>query len=200
MMSIFRTFTKQFRRDLGDKYANFSELSMNEKKYSTDIQDIGSPITIMAIHGGKIEPGTSAIAKKIAGNNFNYYCFNGEKPRNNWDLHISSYAFDEPYAIDLVKRSELVVTIHGCLGKGNIAYTGGDNYELRLQLEKAINDKNVQSKIHPKFHGEGAMNICNKGTNHLGGVQFELTGWLRCFSYFRRRKFINSVRQVLLSY
>lgn len=99
----------------------------------------------------------------------------------------------------LALRSELVITIHGCVGQGKVAYTGGNNNELRLRLEKELNGKSIQSRIHPRFHGKGINNICNKVISALGGIQFELTGWLRCFSLFKRRLFINTVRQVLLS-
>ena len=172
---------------------------MNEDKFSVEVQDIGSPITIMAIHGGRIEPGTSNIAKAIAGKNFNYYCFNGEKLRNNWDLHITSGLFDDQQALALASRSELVITIHGCVGPGKVAFTGGNNDALRFKLEKELNEKSVQSRLHPTFDGQGIENICNKGISALGGIQFELTGWLRCFSLFKRRRFINTVRRVLLS-
>ncbi|MBA6350058.1 poly-gamma-glutamate hydrolase family protein [Colwellia sp. BRX8-9] len=56
----------------------FLELSMNEDKFSVEVQDIGSPITIMAIHGGRIEPGTSNIVKAIAGRDFNIIALMGK--------------------------------------------------------------------------------------------------------------------------
>lgn len=199
MNSILKKIINKTRHRSGDKYDSFLELSMNEDKFSVEVQDIGAPITIMAIHGGRIEPGTSNIAKTIAGRDFNYYCFNGEKLTHNWDLHITSDLFDDQQALALASRSELVITIHGCVGSGKVAYTGGNNEVLRLMLEKELNDKSIQSRAHPTFNGQGFNNICNKGIGSMGGVQFELTGWLRCFSLFKRRRFINTVRQVLLS-
>jgi phage replication-related protein YjqB (UPF0714/DUF867 family) len=75
----------------------------------------------MAIHGGKIEPGTSSLAKRIAGDTFNYYSFSGRKWRHNWGLHITSTAFDEPVALSFASSSAVVVTLHGCMGRGAIA-------------------------------------------------------------------------------
>jgi phage replication-related protein YjqB (UPF0714/DUF867 family) len=47
------------------------------------------------------------IAKAIAGKDFNYYCFNGEKFRNNCDLHITNDLFDDKKALALVTISRL---------------------------------------------------------------------------------------------
>ncbi|WP_350340062.1 poly-gamma-glutamate hydrolase family protein [Halomonas sp. A3H3] len=159
--------------------------------------DRGSPITIMAIHGGKIEPGTSSLAKRIAGDTFNYYSFSGHKRRHNWDLHITSTAFDEPAALALASRSAVVVTIHGCMGRDAIAYTGGDNVELRQLLEAELNRAGIKSQPHPVVHGRGNHNICNQ--SQQGGLQLELTPRLRLcpFAWRKRRVFIDRVRRVL---
>lgn len=190
---------KGWIRQRGDHYSSFAELKSEQPHgaFSIEIADRGSPITIMAIHGGKIEPGTSSLAKRIAGNTFNYYSFSGNKKRHNWDLHITSTAFDEPAALALASRSALVITIHGCMGRGAIVYTGGDNVELRQQLESDLKRAGVKSQPHPIFHGRGNHNICNQG--HQRGLQLELTPRLRLcpFAWQKRRVFIDRVRRVL---
>ena len=63
-----------------DTYCCFAELKNHEelnKDYKISISDVGSGISIIAPHGGKIEPGTSDIARKIATERSNYYCFEG---------------------------------------------------------------------------------------------------------------------------
>lgn len=190
---------KGWIRQRGDHYSSFAELKSEQPQvaFSIEIADRGSPITIMAIHGGKIEPGTSSLAKRIAGDTFNYYSFRGNKKRHNWDLHITSTAFDEPAALALASRSALVITIHGCMGRGAIVYTGGDNVELRQQLESDLKRAGVKSQPHPIFHGRGNHNICNQG--HQRGLQLELTPRLRLcpFAWQKRRVFIDRVRRVL---
>ena len=60
----------------GDVYHNFVELKMHEtlnKDYIISISDVGSPVTIIAPHGGKIEPRTSDLTRLIAEENYNYY-------------------------------------------------------------------------------------------------------------------------------
>lgn len=190
---------KGWIRQRGDRYNSFAELKSEQPQgaFSIEIADKGSTITIMAIHGGKIEPGTSSLAKRIAGDTFNYYSFSGHKRRHNWDLHITSTVFDEPAALALASRSAVVVTIHGCMGRGAIAYTGGDNVELRQQLEAGLNRAGIKSQLHPVFHGRGNHNICNQ--SQQGGLQLELTPRLRLcpFAWRKRCVFIDRVRRVL---
>ena len=67
-----------------DKYLDFKTLAVNEtlnRDYQILLQDLGSDITIVAPHGGLIEPGTSLITKLIAGDTYNYYCFEGIKKK-----------------------------------------------------------------------------------------------------------------------
>ncbi|WP_159437896.1 poly-gamma-glutamate hydrolase family protein [Vreelandella massiliensis] len=190
---------KGWIRHRGDRYSNFSALACEQPNgaFSITYADRGSPITIMAIHGGKIEPGTSSLAKRIAGKRFNYYSFSGDKKRHNWDLHITSTAFDEPVALALADRSAVVVTLHGCMGRGTVAYTGGDNVELCQQMENVLNCAGVKSRPHPIFHGHGRNNICNRGQH--GGLQLELTPRLRLcpYAWRKRRILVDRIQKLL---
>ena len=88
-----------------DKYANYKELSAHQqigKDYTIHIQYALPDIVILAIHGGRIEAGTSEIARGIAGERWSFYDFRGKKKKNNRDLHITSTCFDEPRALNLV--------------------------------------------------------------------------------------------------
>ena len=111
-----------------DTYSCFAELKKNEaqnKDYKISISDVGSGITIIAPHGGKIEPGTSDIARKIAKERFNCYCFEGVKKESNGRLHITSHNFDEPTAEKIIGGSHTVVAIHACTGNEKFVYLGG---------------------------------------------------------------------------
>ena len=52
-----------------DKYRTFAELAANEspESYRIVTTDRGSQVAVAALHGGAIEPGTSEIARAIAG-------------------------------------------------------------------------------------------------------------------------------------
>ena len=57
-----------------DKYSSFEELQRHEtldKDFTLSFRNAGSRVTIIAPHGGKIEPRTSDLAKRIAGENYN---------------------------------------------------------------------------------------------------------------------------------
>lgn len=175
--------TELFESKLGkDIYDSFSHLAAHEtlnKDYQILIQDVGSDITIVAPHGGRIEPNTSAIAVKTAGDHYNYYCFEGIKPEKNQDLHITSHRFDEPRALSLVSRSEIIVTIHACAQKKQVIYTGGLFERLILHIQEHLTTSGIRVSRHQdRYPGMHRDNICNKGRLKKG-VQLEISRGLR---------------------
>ncbi|RTL18772.1 MAG: replication protein [Rhodocyclaceae bacterium] len=190
---------KNLIRTRRDRYCSFDELSNHEAADNFHIESVdrGSPITIMAIHGGRIEPGTTWLAKALARDEFNLYCFNGKRRRNNWDLHITSTAFDEPQALKLAEKSQLVVTVHGCVGWKQIVYVGGDNRALGTCIVQSLRAKGLSSGEHPVFSGRGSANICNKGAQP--GIQLELTTGFRIspFAIAARSSFLEILHEEL---
>ena len=165
-----------------DTYKSYSALRIHHelnKDYKICISNVGSPITIIAPHGGKIEPRTSELAKMIAGANYNYYCFEGIKKRDNAHLHITSHRFDEPQAVELVSRSNVVVAVHACTGNAGVVHMGGLDKDLKNKVAKELKARKIRaSKDHPGFQGSNPNNICNRGTTGKG-VQLEITRDLR---------------------
>ena len=164
-----------------DKYSNFKTLAANEilnRDYSIQIQDIGSNITIIAPHGGLIEPRTSLIAKLISGDTYNHYCFEGIKEKNNHDLHITSHRFDEPSALDLILSSDVIITIHACKDKEELIYIGGGFKKLASDIQGALENLNIKILKNERFLGAHPNNICNKGKRKKG-VQLEISRGLR---------------------
>ena len=181
---------------MSDKYKNFKELKKFEKEnfdFKIECKSRRSKITIVAPHGGKIEDKTTEIAKLIAGNNFNYYSFIGQKSNNNRDLHITSHKFDEPIALELAGNSEIIIAIHGCndeqkdkqrkkINYGKKIFIGGLDEDLIDKLQEEALEKDFLpicsldtcTDFPSHFKGERPSNICNKGTAKKG-VQFELT-------------------------
>ena len=183
-----------------DTYSCFAELKDHEalnKDYKLSISDVGSNVTIIAPHGGKIEPGTSDIAKKIATQRFNCYCFEGIKTEKNGRLHITSHNFDEPMAVQIISRSQIVVAIHACTGNERYVYLGG----LDKRLKEVIADELVSRGItvprgHGRFRGLNPDNICNRGADKKG-VQLEITRGLR--DDVKKRQLISEAVQAALS-
>src|SRR5262245_31020411 len=125
----------------GSWYKNFTELSQSEREgisYQLSFKNRRSMFVIAAPHGGGIEPGTSEIAKAIAGTQFSYYTFDGLRQKGNELLHITSTWFDEPKCLQIVHDSDIVIAIHGCAGDEKVIYVGGLHDELITSLINSL--------------------------------------------------------------
>jgi phage replication-related protein YjqB (UPF0714/DUF867 family) len=98
-----------------DRYRNYRALSAAERigiDFSIETQDRETALIIATPHGGGIEPGTSEVARAIAGTNYSYYLFNGLKETGNQSLHITSSNFDEPSCRALLSSARIVIAVH----------------------------------------------------------------------------------------
>ena len=183
-----------------DTYSCFAELKKHEeqnKDYKISISNVGSRITIIAPHGGRIEPGTSDIAKKIATESFNYYCFEGIKEENNECLHITSHNFDEPMAVKIISRAPKVVAIHAWTGNEKFVFLGGLDKVLKEIIANELESRGIiVSKKHGRFKGLNPGNICNRGATKKG-VQLEITRGLRD-NLTKRQLISEAVRAALI--
>lgn len=198
-----------------DLYASFHELTAHEnpRNYHIDYLERNSEMVILAIHGGGIETGTSELARGIAGEEYSYYLFEGNKVKNNTpSLHITSTHFDEENCVRLVSKSNIALSIHGMKGSGNKTFVGGRNTLLKKQITETLNYAGFPAKIVPDNHrlsGLQKENICNRTKKGMG-VQLEIEAGLRK-SFFRINNkvmrgstqkpdffiYINAIRSVL---
>ncbi|MEL7565146.1 MAG: poly-gamma-glutamate hydrolase family protein [Dehalobacterium sp.] len=167
----------------GDLYNNFTELSSNQVenvdyKIETDVTD--SNAIVIAIHGGKIEKGTTELAYALSShNNFNYYSYIGLKSKGNLALHITSDKFDEPTALEMVSKSKTTLSIHGCSGSEEFTYIGGLDTELGNKIKESLTKYGFTVLDAPKnLAGISLNNIVNKNMNGWG-VQIEISNGLR---------------------
>ncbi len=166
-----------------DTYANFAELSANEVygvDYNIESKDNGSSVAIIAIHGGGIEAGTTQLAKATADlGTYNYYSFLGILKSGNMRLHITSTNFDEKIARDLVAKSKLTLSLHGCSGTEKITYLGGLDTALGKQVQKALTAAGFI--VMPATSGLDGTSLKNIANSNLSGkgVQLEMTKGLR---------------------
>ncbi len=159
-------------------YQNFSALKQSEhldRDYQIKYRHGDSGFAVIAPHGGRIEHGTSQVADAIAGDEHSFYAFEGLKDLSH-DLHISSNRFDEPTALTIARRADIVITIHGCLGHESYIYLGGCHDELKESLRYRLSNDGFPAEFdpHPKRQGMRKTNICNHGKSGLG-VQIEMT-------------------------
>ncbi len=196
----------------GCRYDNFAGLEQVEREgqdYLRRVIQRASPALILAPHGGGIEPGTTEIARAIAGEHFSLYCFEGLKRVGNEDLHIPSTAFDEPLCIGMLSQADMVIAIHGCEGLEQVVHLGGRDEGLRTRLIAALRRAGFTAIEDDSHHaGDHPDNLCNRGRSGMG-VQLEISQGLRraMFTGFERPgrqeptgafyRFVEAIRLVL---
>jgi phage replication-related protein YjqB (UPF0714/DUF867 family) len=168
---------------MADRYQNFEALAANEKcgvDYHVCQRNRATPIIIIAPHGGCIEPGSSQIAKEIAGETYSLYCFEGLRSRPHGDLHITSCGFDEPEALELVTAARTVVAVHGRADNGDskTVWMGGRDTALRDAIASSLVARGFPASSDQRLSGREPKNICNRGTTGAG-VQLEIPRTLR---------------------
>ncbi|WP_272029935.1 poly-gamma-glutamate hydrolase family protein [Oceanobacillus kimchii] len=168
---------------LSSRYSSYEELKEHEEPhedYEINYSQRDSDITVIAIHGGGIEPGTSEVAKGLADRmDLSYYLFEGIKPTGNMILHIESTLFDEPIGRNMVQESVSALSIHGYQGEESMIFLGGRNEAYRDAIRDALQHRGFAVEDAPShISGMSEDNIVND--TQLGeGVQLELTAGLR---------------------
>jgi phage replication-related protein YjqB (UPF0714/DUF867 family) len=164
------------------KYSCFEHLSANESRgagYEVRRRHGSSGIAVISIHGGAIEPGTSEVAEAIAGAEHTFYTLRGIKKAGNEDLHIASTLFDEPEALETARRSETIISIHGCSEEEEVVYVGGIDFRLRECIEERLRQAGFKTPRGTwSVMGLDKRNICNRCRRGMG-VQLELSKGLR---------------------
>lgn len=163
-------------------YKSFAELNAVEKKgqaFRVFVRNRRTSIAVIAPHGGGIEPGTSEIARAVAGRSLSIYTFDGLRSSGNELLHITSTLFDEPRCLNLVQKTNTVVAIHGCAGTERKILVGGLNIDLSDQIISGLEKAGFRAvKATRQFLGNQPENICNRGLSGQG-VQLEIADSLR---------------------
>jgi phage replication-related protein YjqB (UPF0714/DUF867 family) len=168
-----------------DRYPNFATLAAAERHeidYGIWLRNRGTPIVVLAPHGGWIEPGTSEIARAIAREDFSIYAFEGLRPgRPHGDLHITSTRFDEPDALQLVGDAEIVIAIHGRADGDDptTVWLGGRGTTLGNAIASSLRAAGFEAATaKQELAGREPTNLCNRGSAGAG-VQLELPRTLR---------------------
>jgi phage replication-related protein YjqB (UPF0714/DUF867 family) len=163
-------------------YMSFKELvhrEVEDQDYRIRIELRDPRVLIMAPHGGKIEPTTAEIAAAIAGDDYSFYCFEGLKTDSR-PLHIESHLFDEPRALQVVQKADVVITIHGQIDqKEEFVMVGGLNDSLRSEITRELEGAGFQTRVPTeRLMGTDSQNICNRGKLRRG-VQLEVSRKVR---------------------
>ncbi len=170
-----------------DIYSTFESLKQKEREgadYRIRWRMGISGITILSIHGGEIEPGTTRIANAIASWEHSFYSFEGIKTAGNRVLHITSTCFDEPIAMEIVCQSEIIISIHGSAEMTPMVQLGGLDVALKRQLLNELRESGFDAIECDKlpFGGTDQKNICNLCGRGMG-VQMEISRGLRAMMF-----------------
>ncbi len=167
---------------MADKYRSLEELMKVEKEgvdYRICLYDRNHEVTVIAPHGGDIEPGTSEVAESIAGSDWNKFLFEGIKPSKNRSLHVTSTRFRHPALDLLLMKSRVAVSVHGKEGRGESVAAGGMNEEfMEVILEGLlVSGFDARSETNPTLSARESGNFVNVPRER--GVQLEITRSLR---------------------
>ncbi|WP_108816901.1 poly-gamma-glutamate hydrolase family protein [Loktanella sp. Alg231-35] len=167
-----------------DRYSSFKELYDVEKDgtdYQKQAESRTSDCLIMAPHGGKIEPGTSELAKAVASEDHSLYLFEGIRKRPHSDLHVTSHKYDDEEAIKIVSEHAIVVAFHGRRDRDDPAtvHVGGLDAATRDAIVNELSSDGFDAAVGcGELAGEHKNNICNRGRRSMG-VQLEIPKSLR---------------------
>ncbi|MEW1723009.1 poly-gamma-glutamate hydrolase family protein [Streptomyces sp. NPDC093109] len=158
--------------------------------------------TVMALHGGGIETGTSELCLGIAGYHpatfeispaagpvYDYWMFEGLRSSNNGELHVTSVNCDDRVALSMAGGSLNVLSLHGCTAaQAGVAGTrpeavvvGGLHTAFKDYLRAAFDSagfQTVDGSTVPALAGVQPQNIANRTVLGKGG-QLEITTELR---------------------
>jgi len=157
--------------------------------------------TVLAPHGGGIEPGTSELCLAIAGYHpadlvptpaggpvFDYWMFEGLRSSGNAELHVTSTNCDDRIARSLAGGALNALGLHGCtpaqagLADGSQAVlVGGRSGAFKsLLLERfgIAGIRAIDAVSVPALQGDDPSNIANRTLLGAGG-QLEITTPLR---------------------
>lgn len=153
------------------------------KEYSR----IKSPIAILALHGGGIEPGTEQIARFISENTTSsLYVFSARRYQGNYELHIKSTEISPKQSEQLtrvVQACKTGISIHGHNRNTDTVFISGTNQDLlnviTSSIKQVLGDRyRLDTKDVPlDLNCSDPSNVLNKFP--LGGVQIELPPTLR---------------------
>jgi phage replication-related protein YjqB (UPF0714/DUF867 family) len=131
-------------------------------------------VTVIAPHGGRIDPGTSAIARALAGRNWNLFDFQGLYKADPYRLHVTSTRFRDQRLTQLLEASDLAIGVHSMSdAEHETVWLGGLNRPLKTAVAENLRKRGFLVDTNcPRYRGEDPGNVCNLARNK--GIQLEL--------------------------
>jgi len=155
---------------------------------ASELIQVAGPVGILALHGGRIEPGTEALARLVARDTgASLYVYAGRLRRGNLGLHRPS-SYDDSESTTALRRFlghvQLAVSIHGHGRAEETVFLGGLNETLAARLARMARSTlpryawiSDPAAIPPGLRGRHPRNAVNLPPDR--GVQIELPRSLR---------------------
>ena len=158
-----------------DLYGSLQVLKKKEPReaWAQRVLNRNSWLTVVAPHGGTIEPLTDRLAVDIAGSDYNLFVFEGLR-RNGRELHVTSCRFRDPHLAELQELSRLTLSLHGKASDCAVILVGGLNHAIGDLIIRHLNDVGFLAKraMFP-YAAEDVANFVN--LTELKGVQLEIS-------------------------
>ncbi|UCG13530.1 MAG: poly-gamma-glutamate hydrolase family protein [Deltaproteobacteria bacterium] len=107
---------------------------MAEYRESREFLHLAGSLGLLALHGGRIEPGTEEIARFVSSRSrASLYVYSGQRPARNRDLHRPSQNMEIdswPLVLQFLSHVNTVISIHGHGRNLSCAYVGGLNQRM----------------------------------------------------------------------
>ncbi|WP_156393462.1 poly-gamma-glutamate hydrolase family protein [Staphylococcus sp. NAM3COL9] len=166
-----------------DYYNSMTQLendTIENVDWKKETKDNGSEVLVVAPHGGGIEQGTSELTKLLANEaDYDYFSFEGIRPSNNSQLHVTSTRYDDPTLNHMIQDRKATIAIHGAKGDEAIVYLGGLKSTLKDEIQNQLERYGFVVETPPDNIGGLSDNNFINSEEDSTGIQLELTSALR---------------------
>lgn len=172
----------------GMRYGNLSFEELLDEPQVFEYSRIAGRLGIMAVHGGKIEPGTEEIACQVAfetGSSLYVISPRGEKEGSFY--HVTSSRIDPRKSSALetfIRHVDIGISIHGYWEDWDAIFLGGRNQDVKrivaAELARSFPNYGIVTNLDriPRYmRGSKKENIINRPNFY--GVQVELPPYMR---------------------
>ncbi|NLX35720.1 MAG: hypothetical protein GXY68_03415 [Chloroflexi bacterium] len=159
---------------------SFSDLVLRAQQgedYDVVARERHAVVTVLALHGGHIEPLTGQLAEAIAGESWNLYTVRGLRADRAATLRLPTLRLTEVRCDALLAHSTLALAITGHR-EGQTTLVGGSNEPLTLALLAELSGLGLQVAAAPRLEAERLPQQCYNRTG-AGGAQLSLPLALR---------------------
>ena len=128
-------------------YTSYSELVLDAVKgvdYDVVVVNRAAPTTVVAIHGGLIEPLTAELASAVADADCNLYEFRALSAGNVERLRLPVNRFDDLRLRAMMEHSQEALALLGAPGMTPTVHLGGRNQTLKRALSQALDAAGFQ--------------------------------------------------------